>query len=170
MAKNGKIGSGMVTTLRQLSTIDKEKLPIQERPIFPREGFFSQDENPIVVGSIIVRPMTVMNSDRRVFTDIVFDKAESKKKKISSVFKAYQSAHYFTDNWVAQSVNSKGITCFCEQDVPNDWACFEVVAKSKNGKAIFVKPIAGGLDEAAKHYRLDEVHLPKHSGVISASS
>lgn len=148
----------------KLAIMDKAKLKVVEEPVYPKSDFFAGQTSPLTVGTLIVRPVKVFNTGRAEFVDINFAEA-SKGTQTSFVFKGRQSQLYFTKAWTVQESTKKGIICFCEVEVPNDWIAFEVTKVGNKGTSAIVKPITGTTESLLKsHYETPEPVA--HTGVV----
>lgn len=154
----------MNSAFSKLADINRANLRVVEEAVYPKSDFFNGETSPLAVGTIIVRPAKIFNTGRAEFVDIEFAEA-TKGEKISFVFKGRQSQLYFTKAWTVRESTKKGIICFCEVEVPNDWIAFEVTKVGNKGTSAIVKPITGTIESLLEKYY--ETPTPvEHSGVV----
>lgn len=55
---------------------------------------------------------------------------------------------------------TKGMTCFCRDELPDDWIYFEVVRLNRQGKSVMVKPVSGSDEELFELYDSEKKKEP----------
>lgn len=155
--------TGLETGLQKqiaAGNLDITTLKIKEEVIKPSSDFFQNDTPIMEKGSIIVRPVNVFTSGRRELLDVPL-----KKSGKAWVVKAFISAEFFTKEWIARESYKKGIVCFCNKDVPDEWTHFEVINVASSGKSAEVIPHVCNETEFIQDYY--EMPAPiKHGGVV----
>lgn len=141
----GKLGLGSLAT-----KVDKSQLRLIEEEIWPQKSFFSADTPVVKEGTIIVRPVRAFNTERREPLPVDFKITGEEKK--TYIFKASLSNLYFTENFVTWGHDKKGLVCFCNVDVPENWVAFKVIKVGKEGKSVEVTPIVTDLDTLLADY------------------
>lgn len=141
-------------------SLDVTSLKIQEKVVNPTPDFFNSSTPVIEKGMIIVRPVRVFNSGRQQLLNVSL-----KKSGKALVLKAYMSDKFFTKHWIARTSDKKGIVCFCNKEVPDEWTHFEVINVGKENKSVEVKPHV--ISETALITNYYEMPPPvKHGGII----
>jgi len=94
------------------------------------------------VGTKILREVDTSGYPSKL-VDSVFDETDSGDLVFKAVFENGSSFPVATPI----EEGTKGMTCFCREELPEDWIYFEVVRLNRQGKSVMVKPVSGSEDD-----------------------
>ncbi|OHD23805.1 MAG: hypothetical protein A2Y38_17090 [Spirochaetes bacterium GWB1_59_5] len=118
------------------------------------------------VGMRILRPVEVHSDGRMEVEEFLLVPVSGIQKPLVHVIQKTERGTYTLranwglrktmdpHAWVAVGMQHRGIVCFCNGEVPDNWIAFDVVRLGKDGRSVVVKPITGTDTDLFAYYLL----------------
>ena len=105
------------------------------------------------VGDKVWRPVWISVSgkhlDKEPLDDLLIE--DSTHPRVGRV-KMLRAKFRRSGIWVAQDADEKGVICLTADPIPRDWTYFLVIKRSMNGRAVWVRAVAGDLAELKRKF------------------